>query len=278
VLNRKEQGEICESLFLFLSIMPPPTGSIMASEAEQSMFFRRRSSACSNTTADQARAQLLRAFEDADKDQSGKISKEELSIVLRNNLQIQLSDPVNDLEIIFDSLDNDHNGLICYDEFCRLFEPMIVRRASSSGTGTMDIDDLMKEAFNTILNDAKVERSIVIQGFMRAHQKLEREGKGFGKAFWGSKWRFKLFDAFYAKPSIEGSHVEVHDRYVHCKHKLADAAEGKNDWLNKMMTDDQEFRKELKDASIIPDYCKNWLAYILEIEKKEVNLSQHKVF
>ena len=79
-----------------------------------------------------------------------------------------------------------------------------MRRASSSGTGTMDIDDLMKEAFNTILNDAKVkldrflvndlmqtqvERSIVIQGFMRAHQKLEREGKGFGKAFWGSKWR-----------------------------------------------------------------------------------------
>ena len=33
------------------------------------------------------------------------------------------------------------------EEFCRLFEPTIVRRASSSASGAMDIDELMKEVF-----------------------------------------------------------------------------------------------------------------------------------
>ena len=42
-----------------------------------------------------------------------------------------------------DSLDEDKSGLVSMDEFCKLFEPTIVRRSSSAGT--MDIDDLMKE-------------------------------------------------------------------------------------------------------------------------------------
>ena len=62
-----------------------------------------------------------------------------------------------------DSLDEDKSGLVSMEEFCRLFEPTIVRRASSSTSATMDIDDLMKETFNGILVDAKLERSVVIQ-------------------------------------------------------------------------------------------------------------------
>jgi hypothetical protein len=62
-----------------------------------------------------------------------------------------------------DSLDEDKSGLVSMEEFCRLFEPTIVRRASSSASATMDIDDLMKETFNGILVDAKLERSVVIQ-------------------------------------------------------------------------------------------------------------------
>lgn len=42
-----------------------------------------------------------------------------------------------------DSLDEDKSGLVSMDEFCKLFEPTIVRRSSSAGT--MDIDNLMKE-------------------------------------------------------------------------------------------------------------------------------------
>jgi hypothetical protein len=48
--------------------------------------------------------------------------------------------------------------------------------------------------------DAKLERSVVIQGFMKAHHEIEKAGKGFGKGYWGSKWRFKIFDGFYTHP------------------------------------------------------------------------------
>ena len=82
---------------------------------------------------------------------------------------------VADLDIIFDSLDEDKSGLVSMDEFCKLFEPTIVRRASSSGT--MDVEDLMKETFSGILLDAKMERSVVIQGFMKAHNEIEKSGK-----------------------------------------------------------------------------------------------------
>lgn len=35
-----------------------------------------------------------------------------------------------------DSLDEDKSGLVSMEEFCKLFEPTIVRRASSSGVAT----------------------------------------------------------------------------------------------------------------------------------------------
>jgi hypothetical protein len=141
--------------------------------------------------------------------------KDELNNVIRNQLHVQLQDPINDIDIIFDSLDADKSGLVSMDEFCKLFEPSIIRRASSAGT--MDVDDLMKETFSAILFDAKLERSIVIQGFMRAHAEIEKSGKGFGKAYWGSKWRFKLFDGFYTHPkdAETGRLVDVINRYPH---------------------------------------------------------------
>ena len=84
-----------------LRAMPPPAGSIGAGDGAASMAFRRRSSAASNNTAEQARAALVRAFEDADLDHSGMVNKEELAVVIRDQLHIQLQDPVNDLDIIF---------------------------------------------------------------------------------------------------------------------------------------------------------------------------------
>ena len=62
-----------------------------------------------------------------------------------------------------DSLDEDKSGLVSMEEFCKLFEPTIVRRASSSASATMDVEDLMKETFSGILLEAKLERSVVIQ-------------------------------------------------------------------------------------------------------------------
>jgi hypothetical protein len=44
--------------------------------------------------------------------------KQELAKVIRDQLQVQLTDPINDLDIIFDSLDDDKSGLVSMDEVC----------------------------------------------------------------------------------------------------------------------------------------------------------------
>ena len=46
------------------------------------------------------RSLCLRA-QHADLDKSGKVDKEELGVVLKDQLHIQLQDPVNDLDLIF---------------------------------------------------------------------------------------------------------------------------------------------------------------------------------
>lgn len=230
------------------------------------MAFRRRSSATSNNSAEQARNALLVAFEAADLDKSGMVNKEELAVVIKEQLHIQLQDPVNDLDIIFDSLDEDKSGLVSMEEFCKLFEPTIVRRASSSANATMDIDDVMKETFAGILVDAKVERSVVIQGFMRAHHEIEKSGNGFGKTYWGSKWRFKLFDGFYTHPHdpATGLLVDVTKRFAHLIERLEKAIEDQDPWLNKAYEEDADIKKEVKDRSIVKTYCKIWLKVLKE--------------
>ena len=72
--------------------------------------------------------------------------------------------------------------------------------ASSTHSLTLSHTRTPPQTFSGILMDAKLERSVVIQGFMKAHHEIEKAGKGFGKGYWGSKWRFKIFDGFYTHP------------------------------------------------------------------------------
>ena len=70
------------------------------------------------------------------------------------------------------------------------------------------LDTKRNQTFSGILMDAKLERSVVIQGFMIASSEIEKSGNGFGKAYWGNKWRFKIFDGFYTHP--KGQLREIH--------------------------------------------------------------------
>lgn len=251
--------------------MPPPAGGVTSEQAAAQMAFRRRASSCSNTSMEGARMALVRAFDAADLDNSGMVNKEELAAVIKNHLHIQLQDPVNDIDIIFDSLDEDKSGMVSMDEFCKLFEPTIIRRSSSSATASVDIDDVMKETFSSILVDSKMERGVVIQGFMRAQHEIEKAGRGFGKAYWGSKWRFKVFDGFYTHPKdpATGMVVDVARRFYHLKERLEKASKGQDPWLNKQYEDDPDISKEIKDRTVVEDYCKIWLR-VLEDKTKEV--------
>ena len=159
-----------------------------------------------------------------------------------------------------DSLDEDKSGLVSMEEFCKLFEPTIVRRASSSTSSTMDVDDVMKETFSGILSDAKVERGIVIQGFMRAHHEIEKSGNGFGRTYWGSRWRFKIFDGFYThavNPS-SGKAVDVTARFHHLMQRLEKAQQDQDPWLNTQYDSDEDFIKEIQDRNVVKEYCKIW--------------------
>jgi hypothetical protein len=95
---------------------------------------------------------------------------------------------------------------------------------------------------------------------MRAHHEIEKTGKGFGKVgphcqtppryarlldladscshpwtiipsrlqtYWGSKWRFKIFDGFYTHPKDPetGLTVDVAKRFAHLQERLGKAAE-----------------------------------------------------
>jgi hypothetical protein len=89
-----------------------------------------------------------------------------------------------------DSLDDDKSGLVSMEEFCKLFEPTIIRRSSSAGlpcqlccsfrptflasfdpstfahsrcvhAGTMDVDDLMKEVRRDALSYRLLQLTIV---------------------------------------------------------------------------------------------------------------------
>ena len=125
------------------------------------------------------------------------------------------------------------------------------------------------QTFSGILIDAKLERSVVIQGFVKAFHEIEKSGRGLGKvlltmmlpyyvasssgspyygspyyvasssasevrflfgvcpkAYWGSKWRFKLFDGFYTNPKHPdtGILVDVQVRFYHLMERLNKAS------------------------------------------------------
>jgi len=110
----------------------------------------------------------------------------------------------------------------------------------------------------------------VIQGFMQAHHTIEKSGKGFGKTYWGNKWRFKIFDGFYTHPKDPetGLLVDVSMRFFHCMNRLEAAVEGTDPWLNKQFEIDEDIKKEIKDPEIVKQYCKIWVESLRERAKE----------
>jgi hypothetical protein len=59
--------------------------------------------------------------------------KEELANIIKNQLHVQLTDPINDIDLIFDSLDDDKSGLVSMDEVSAFRPGCIQARQFFSG-------------------------------------------------------------------------------------------------------------------------------------------------
>jgi len=99
--------------------------------------------------------------------------------------------------------------------------------------------------------------------------------QGFGKGFWGNKWRFKIFDGFYTHPKDPetGNIVDVSRRFYHLIQRLDAAIKGEDPWLNKQFETDEEMKKEIANKDVVKEYCEVWVAVLRE-RAKEVEEAQ----
>ena len=101
---------------------------------------------------------------------------------------------------------------------------------------------------------------------MIANNEIAKSGDGFGKAYWGNKWRFKIFDGFYTHPKdpATGQLVDVAKRYKHLIERLEAAVAGTDPWLNKQLQEDPDIKKEIADEGVVKRYCEIWVRVLKE--------------
>ena len=86
------------------------------------------------------------------------------------------------------------------------------------------------------------------------------------KAYWGSKWRFKVFDVLYTHPKDPetGKIVDVERRFTNLQQRLQAATSGSDPCVNKLFEGDDDVMREVKDKTIVQEYCKIWLKVLNE--------------
>ncbi|KAJ1478758.1 hypothetical protein T484DRAFT_1960368 [Baffinella frigidus] len=237
--------------------MAPPRGAALASE---SFKLIRRKSSLADLTPELTRKALLEAFAEADADHSGFVDRSELAGVLAK-IGVQLQNPADDVEAIFEALDMDGDGTVDVAEFCAKFEPAI-KRGGSSMMGKMDLDNIMKETFDKMLGNARDQRTAVNRSFMQAREDCQ---DWFAKKFLGTKWRMKLFDEFYTNGGKGCA-----SRLAHLQQSLGEATQGKNKWVATALESDADFKREVLDKDGISRFADAWLAR-LEAEMGEIS-------
>jgi len=217
--------------------------------ADSFKLMRRKSSAVSDLSSDAMRIALIGVFTEADKDSSGSLDRPQLTGLL-SSLGVQLLNPIEDIDAIFEAVDTDGDGNISTVEFCTKFEPAI-KRLGSSMMGKMDLDIIMKETFDKMLVDARDQRTAVNRSFMQAREDCQ---EWFCKKFLGSKWRMKLFEAFYTNGG-NGSE----SRLAHLRKSLDEAIKGKNTWVLSSLESDMDFKREVLDTEGVCSFSDKWL-------------------
>ena len=61
------------------------------------------------------------------------------------------------------------------------------------------VSAVIKDKLSEFLADARCQRAHVIRAFKSAGHMLEAAGKGFGKCYWGNRWKHVLFEHFFCQ-------------------------------------------------------------------------------
>lgn len=211
---------------------------------------------------------------------------------------IDVFSPVEDSRALFEILDIGKVGKIECSTFCDMFQDEVYAKAAQMGT--VDLDEIIKDKLTHFLSDSRIQRSHIIQAFMAASRTIEQDDKGFGKSFWGNKWKHFIFDNFYTnannptnlpmktpKVTVEqrknrrGS-LRMHrrqstwfeelggdNRYELLKQHLRLAAEGKHEGLREAVMSGQSEGAfgDITDPSVVPDFCRIWLCRLRDLER-----------
>jgi len=208
----------------------------------------RRKSSLSDLTEALTRTALRHAFEDADKDSSGFVCRQELMGVLET-IGVEMQNPTDDMEALFEAMDIDGDGTIDVSEFISKFEPAI-KRGGSTIMAKMDLATVMKETFDAMLGEERDQRTAVNRSFMQAREDCRAF---FEKMFLGSKWRMKMFEEFYTNGGKGCA-----SRLAHLRASLASATLGTNTWVAEALDSDADFKKEVLDKEGIQAFANKW--------------------
>jgi hypothetical protein len=200
-----------------------------------------------------------------------------------------------DLITLFEILDIAKAGKIACSTLCDMFQEELRERAAK--VGTVDLDEIIKTRLNEILSDSRVQRMHIIRAFMATSRVLEQEGRGFGKSFWGNKWKHYLFETFYTKANKNFSlpmkvatpeqqmkrraSLRKHavrrqstwfdelggdNRYILLKQHLQLAAEGRHEGLRQALQSGAGAFRDITQPQVVNDFCGEWLSRLQKLE------------
>ncbi len=136
-------------------------------------------------------------------------------------------------------------------------------------------DEVLKAAFDAMLAEPRAQRNRVNEAFLEAHHRMEHENKGFGVNFWGSTWRFRLYEDLYsAARGPDGAVLPYTSRYTHLKERLAAVAEGKDPWLSGPVAADPQIQREVGNWAGVRQFCAEWLALLAQMEARDAELAR----
>ena len=138
-----------------------------------------------NTQIEQAR-EAIKLFNKIDMNNDGKIAKEELYTGLQSYLKLEGEKLREEVEIIFQNIDTNHNGFIEYEEFIRaaidkeyFLKENFLRHAFNyfdrNGSGLITMDEVMKLFYN---NDSNRKNREAYKQLKQSFEQIDVNGDG----------------------------------------------------------------------------------------------------